>query len=290
MELTPLVRSAEFDEVESEFKALFLSLYKEHIDEQVTEVSLYGMPHIGPDSLVERGLVGDGLAVLRTTTMEQIRHLFHAWRYRNPQRGTAFLAAYLHTLFGPVFTIDQLWCKKAGTYPVDVMTEAEILAAGESEADYFLTSRLRVDIETEIVPARILRAARTAVAARFVLELRTARRASLIYAMGLAGNGVAVVRSSGTSSFQQPIVQARETVGVAIVSGGANLVYSVGPLVEAPDRFPTDNFVVMGDKFVVFNGLSVVMNNGAPLPEGTFVVSRGKDVVRYGVRVVKNRP
>ena len=213
MELMPLVRSAEFDDVEAEFKALFMSLYHEHIGDQVDEVALYGMPHIGPDSLVERGLVVDGLAVLRTTTMDQIRHLFHAWRYRNPQRGTTFLAAYLNTLFGPVFTIDQLWCKKAGTYPVDVMSEAEMLAAGEKEADYFLTSRLRVDIETEIVPVRILKAARTAVAARFVLELRAARRTRVTFPIGMIAYGVSVTRASGTGRYQQPPIESSVTVG-----------------------------------------------------------------------------
>lgn len=226
MELMPLVRSAEFDDVEAEFKALFMSLYQEHIGDQVDEVALYGMPHIGPDSLVERGLVVDGLAVLRTTTMDQIRHLFHAWRYRNPQRGTQFLAAYLHTLFGPVFTIDQLWCKKAGTYPVDLMSEAEMLAAGEKEADYFLTSRLRVDIETEIVPVRILKAARTAVAARFVLELRAARRTKLTIPVGMIAYSVNIVRGSGTAIYQQSEVWSSATVGPATQGGGSNFTYS----------------------------------------------------------------
>lgn len=260
MELTPLVRSAEFDDVESEFKALFLSLYKEHIDDQVTEVSLYGMPHIGPDSLVERTLTGDGLAVLRTTTMEQIRHLFHAWRYRNPQRGTMFLAAYLKTLFGPVFTIDQLWCKKAGQYPVDVMTEAEMLAAGEDQADYFLTSRLRVDIETQIVPVRILKAARTAVAARFVLELRAAKRARLTIPIGYIGNGVSVGRSKGAALFVPPIIQGRITLGAAMLSGGTSLFYSRRQRVKPPERFPKHTFVVMGETSVMFNGVPVVMD------------------------------
>lgn len=226
MKLMPLERSAEFDDVEAEFKALFMNLYQEHISDQVDEVALYGMPHIGPDSLVERGLVVDGLAVLRTTTMDQIRHLFHAWRYRNPQRGTKFLAAYLNTLFGPVFTIDQLWCKKAGTYPVDMMSESEMLAAGEKEADYFLTSRLRVDIETEIVPVRILKAARTAVAARFVLELRAARRTRLVFPIGMIAYGVSVTRGSGTAQYQQPPIESSVTVGVANGAGGANFTYS----------------------------------------------------------------
>lgn len=226
MELMPLIRSAEFDDVEAEFKALFMSLYQEHIGDQVDEVALYGMPHIGPDSLVERGLVVDGLAVLRTTTMDQIRHLFHAWRYRNPQRGTKFLAAYLNTLFGPVFTIDQLWCKKAGQYPVDLMSEAEMVAAGEKEADYFLTSRLRVDIETEIIPVRILKAARTAVAARFVLELRAARRTRLVFPIGMIAYSVNVVRSSGAAIYQQPEIWSSAAVGPATQGGGSNFTYS----------------------------------------------------------------
>ena len=256
MELLPLVRSAEFDEVESEFKALFLSLYKQHIDDQVTEVALYGMPHIGPDSLVERSLVVDGLAVLRTTTMDQIRHLFHAWRYRNPQRGTKFLAAYLMTLFGPVFTIDQLWCKKAGEYPADSMTEAEILVAGEDVADYFLTSRLRVDIETEIVPERVLKAAKTALAARFVLELRAARRAALTYPIGFIANGAQIVRSTGTALYRQPVIESSITVGQEFAPGAATLIYSVGPLAVPPAA------VVSNGEFVVLNGNSVVMSQG----------------------------
>lgn len=232
MELMPLVRSAVFDEVEAEFKALFLSLYKEHIDDQVTEVALYGMPHIGPDSLVERSLSGDGLAVLRTTTMEQIRHLFHAWRYRNPQRGTTFLAAYLNTLFGPVFTIDQLWCRKAGTYPVDVMTEAEMAAAGEVEADFFLTSRLRVDIETEIVPERILKAAKTALAARFVLELRAARRASVKAHIGFVCYGFNIGRITGTAIYHQRNIESSVTVGRTIAPGAVNVSFSSIPRVD----------------------------------------------------------
>lgn len=234
MELTPLVRSAEYDDIEKEFKALFLSLYKSNIDDQVTEVGLYGMPHIGPDSLVERNLAGDGLAVLRTNTMEQIRHLFHAWRYRNPQRGTAFLRSYLMTLFGPIFTIDQLWCKKAGEYPVDLMSESEMLAAGAREADYFLTSRLRVDIEAESVPVRILSAARTAVAARFVLDLRSIQRINAAYKAMFIGSAVAVSHTVGTAYVWPP---------------------------GYPHENGLLNSVVFGGQYVTISGERVVKNN-----------------------------
>lgn len=199
MKLTPLVRSAEFDEVESEFKQLFLRLYQQRVAPSVNSINLYGMPHLGETKLLEREISKDGLAVLRTTTVEQIRHLFHAWRYNNPQRGTAFLEAYLNALFGSVYTVSQLWCPIAGVYPDDALSEQEITEQGGDLANYFLTSRLRVDIETQVVPERILRASLTAVAARFVLELRTARRISFAYRIKAPARVVITCRADGSS-------------------------------------------------------------------------------------------
>lgn len=199
MKLTPLVRSAEFDEVETEFKQLFLRLYQQRVAPSVNSINLYGMPHLGETKLLEREISKDGLAVLRTTTVEQIRHLFHAWRYNNPQRGTAFLEAYLNALFGSVYTVSQLWCPIAGVYPDDALSEQEITEQGGDLANYFLTSRLRVDIETQVVPERILRASLTAVAARFVLELRTAKRISLAYRIKAPARIVITCRADGSS-------------------------------------------------------------------------------------------
>lgn len=199
MKLTPLVRSAEFDEVETEFKQLFLRLYQQRVAPSVNSINLYGMPHLGETKLLQREISKDGLAVLRTTTVEQIRHLFHAWRYNNPQRGTAFLEAYLNALFGSVYTVSQLWCPIAGVYPDDALSEQEITEQGGNLANYFLTSRLRVDIETQVVPERILRASLTAVAARFVLELRTAKRLSFAYRIKAPARVVITCRADGSS-------------------------------------------------------------------------------------------
>ena len=199
MKLTPLVRSAEFDEVETEFKQLFLRLYQQRVAPSVNAINLYGMPHLGETKLLQREISKDGLAVLRTTTVEQIRHLFHAWRYNNPQRGTAFLEAYLNALFGSVYTVSQLWCPIAGVYPDDALSEQEITEQGGNLANYFLTSRLRVDIETQVVPERILRASLTAVAARFVLELRTAKRLSFAYRIKAPARVVITCRADGSS-------------------------------------------------------------------------------------------
>lgn len=226
MDLIPLQRSAEYDDMESELKALFLALYKKHLDAGMEEANTLGMPHLGPNASISRGLNNDGLALMNNTPSDKIRMLFKAWRYLNPQRGTKFLAFYLRALFGDVFTIDQLWCKKSGAYPVDVASEAEILHDGLQLSDYFLTSRLRVDIETDIVPERILQAARTAVAARFVLELRAARRTLSTYGIGIIAHSVTVCRTSGSALYVQPRIESAAATAAAAVAGGSMLTYS----------------------------------------------------------------
>lgn len=232
MDLIPLQRSAEFDEFEGELKALFLSLYQQHIASKVRELMLYGTPHLASDEFISRELNNDGLAMLRDTSNEDIRYLFHAWRYRNPQRGTAFLRTYLRALFGDVFTIDQLWCPVGGQYPADAMSSGDMALAGIDKADCFLTSRLRVDIETKIVPERILAAAKTAVAARFVLELRAARRVSMKIRVGLIATSVNILRASGKALYNQPVVQSAVTVGPAVTGGAVSVVYSSIPRVD----------------------------------------------------------
>ncbi len=225
MDLIPLQKSAEFDEVEAEFKALFLRLYEKHLADKVREVALYGMPHLGTDEFISRELNNDGLAILHDTTNEKVRYLFHAWRYRNPQRGTAFLETYLRALFGNVYTIEQLWCPVAGVYPADSKTEQELQLAGISKDDCFLTSRFRIDLETEIIPERILEAAKTAVAARFVLELRAVRRALIELPLAMVGYGMTVVRASGAAKFHQPKVHSTVRTGPAVTSAGVTLVF-----------------------------------------------------------------
>lgn len=240
MELIPLKRSAEYDDLESEFKALFLSLYRQYVSDDLSELMLYGMPHLSADEVISMHLGRDGLAMLRDTTNERIRYLFHAWRYNNPQRGTAFLEIYLRTLFGPTFQINQLWCPVEGIYPVDAISEPEVIALGHSTDDYFLTSRLQVDIDTEIVPLRILEAAKTAVSAKFVLDVRLAKTISIVYRVAFLAWGVQIVRAAGYSLYNQREIIASVTVGggmYAVGSGeGVKVVKSAGgQVIRAPE-------------------------------------------------------
>lgn len=268
MELIPLKRSAEYDDVESELKALFLSLYKQNVDGTVMEVNTYGMPHLGPDKFISRALNNDGLALMSNTATDSTRLLFMGWRYLNSQRGTPFLRLYLRALFGDVFTIDQLWCKKDGVYPVDVMSKAEIDQAGHDLEEYFLTSRLRVDIATTIVPERILAAARTAVAARFVLELRLAINVKMAWPIGMICHGVQVVRATGKSLYKQREVKSSITVGPASRIGAATFNFSSIPRQDMQDYgkpiAPPARSLTYNGQPVTYNGASVTYTKPAP--------------------------
>lgn len=229
MNLIPLQRSAEYDGIEAELKALFLSLYEKYLSKQVHELALYGMPNLGTDDFISMQLGRDGLALLRDTSNEHIRYLFHAWRYNNPQRGTMFLDTYLRSLFGSVNVIEQLWCQKTGVYPVDVLSESEIALKGLDLEDYFLTSRFRVDVDTNMVPQKVLAAAKSAVAARFVLKIRILRRTTWQMGLALVAGGVQVGRAGGMVIYGTTEVSSEKTMALPAASGGVNLFYSNAP-------------------------------------------------------------
>lgn len=184
--MIPLQKSHAADDLEADLRDLFIKVYGDSLAEKADEINFYGAPHIGPFSLIEREIAKDGLAVLRTTNEDQMRHLFRAWRFRNPRRGTHFLRAYLQSLFGSSFDINLLWQRKDAEYPKVLLTQTEVTSRN-LESEYYLTSRLRVDIETQVVPERLAQVLRTTVAARFVMEVRTAKYGRNTF--GFAGVG-----------------------------------------------------------------------------------------------------
>ncbi|MFJ3487115.1 hypothetical protein ACIPL1_27405 [Pseudomonas sp. NPDC090202] len=226
MELTPLQRSAEYDDIESQLKALFLRLYQKHLAASVQELGLSGMPNLASDETISRHLNNDGLAILRDTSNENIRYLFHAWRYRNPQRGTAFLRTYLTALFGPVFTIEQLWCPKDGVYPQDARDSYEMSVLGVDKSTHFRTSRLRVDIETNKLPDQIIRAAKTAIPARMVLEMRVASRIGFNLPVTLVAHGLTLNRMTSIPRYVQRQISAIDGLAAPMAYGRATVVRS----------------------------------------------------------------
>ena len=157
--------------MEAELKDLFIKVYADTMAATADDINVYGAPHLGSFGLVERNIDRDGLSVLRETTEARIRYLFRSWRHLNPERGLHFLRLYLSALFGDSWTVEQLWQRKDQPYPTALATTAEV---GDSE-DYFLTSRVRVDVDSEIVPAKILSSLRSAIAARILLTVRVGR-------------------------------------------------------------------------------------------------------------------
>lgn len=168
---SPWTKTSPEAELEYELKDLFIKVYADTMAATADDMNVYGAPHLGSFGLVERNIDRDGLSVLRETTEARIRYLFRSWRHLNPERGLHFLRLYLSALFGDSWTAEQLWQRKDQPYPTALATTAEV---GDSE-DHFLTSRVRVDVDSEIVPAKILSSLRSAIAARILLTVRVGR-------------------------------------------------------------------------------------------------------------------
>lgn len=182
--LRPLQHSHDATSLEAELKDLFIKLYADSMAATADDINVYGAPHLGSFALVERNVDQDGLTVLRETTEGRIRYLFKAWRHRNPERGLHFLRLYLAALFSNGATVRQLWQKKSEAYPTFLRSMEEITDSGDSIGDFFLTSRVRVDVDTEILPAKLLASLKSAVAARILLNVRVGR--ALTSAVGVA--------------------------------------------------------------------------------------------------------
>lgn len=200
MTMNPLVHSHEATVLEAEMKDLFIKLYEDFLRETADDINVYGAPHLGSFALIERNVDMDGLTALRETTEERIRYLFTAWRHRNPQRGMHFLRTYLACIFGDNAEAAQLWQRKDAEYPTAVKTASEIDNDGESLDDYYLTSRVRVDIGSDLLPDQLARSMRSAVAARILLNLRILKRMESSVGTANVVSAVMVGRLSNTSS------------------------------------------------------------------------------------------
>lgn len=200
MTMTPLAHSWAADDLEAELRDLFIALFADMLESKADEIRLYGTPHLGPDALVQRAVSDDGLALLKPDELEayKVRYLFKAFRHRNPERGLHFLRTYLRVLYGDYASAAQLWQKTADPYPTTLKTAEEITYTGSSPADYFLTSRVRVDLDTTQVADTLVRALKSVVAARLVLDVRSARFTSNTMAMAGVFNGGHVAFMSGT--------------------------------------------------------------------------------------------
>lgn len=202
--MKPLQHSWAATPLEQELKDLFIQLYEEHMRAQADAIHLYATPHLGSLDLVAKYVNADGLVLLRDADESRMRFLFNAWRHRNPRRGLHFLRTYLRVLWGGYQVAEQLWQKKAAPYPTALKTRAEIAAGGEQEGDYYLTSRVRVDLDTDMVPGDVLKALNSVLAARFVLNMRIVKEAQNTLAIGGVAGASVLVMASGTAIDPNP--------------------------------------------------------------------------------------
>ncbi|HEX8590616.1 hypothetical protein [Pseudomonas sp.] len=189
--LVPEENSYAENTVEAELQDIFLALFESVLKDTADEINCYGAPHIGSLDLVRRNLTADGLAVLSSSDEDAIRYLHQAWKFRNPRRGMHFLRTYVQALFGD-YEINQLYQLKTGIYPLNLATEDEISKAGGSLDDYWLTSRVRVRLSTDMVSTQILAALKSTVAARIVLNVQIAKKSLITIGPGLVVGGVLV--------------------------------------------------------------------------------------------------
>lgn len=248
--MNPLVQGFANGEFEDELRALFVRLYGETMGETASTINVYGSPHIGPFPLVQRSIAQDGLAVLRQGDEAAIRYLFKAWKFRNPRRGMHFLRTYLQVLYSGDFTVEQMWQAVGQPYPSALKSQIEIEQAGESESAYFLTSRLRVDLNSdELLPIRLVESLKTVVPARFLINIRLVRR--FLQDTRLANVAMMQTRLDAYGTDRPPRNLVISSMDTAIVASIKTLLSAAGQLVSQQP---------FGSSEVAMNGKTVATN------------------------------
>lgn len=163
VDLAPLRNSHEATQLESELKALLIYLFGQYVRPQERETNTAGTPHIGPFGQVERAVKAEGLALYRKSDDGAMRHLFRAWRARNPKRGLHLLKAYLQLLWPNSWTCTQMWAEKGATYPLVLSTT--------DGGNHYLTSRVHVEVLSGADVNQLGRSLRSVLPARIFLDI-----------------------------------------------------------------------------------------------------------------------
>jgi len=274
MSLLPLQNSHTVGDIESELKALMVDLYATYQKEIADEINVYGMPHLGSFKLIERLTTQDGLVMLRQNSEDAMRYLYKAWRGRNPERGFHFLNTYLQVLWGEGnYFINQLWQSKVAPYPkllrsyqeiawdyaqqftyqADYVEQGYAVDSVMLENDWFLTSRVRVDVDTDRIPDNIVTALKSVVPARILVKLRVAK-------FGKGGFNVAGVIGADNLMFASGngIQPTRDRFGVggfndAGVFGASSVFVGSGEAKTRPDLIYGEGSTGMYGSFGVAN-------------------------------------
>jgi hypothetical protein len=106
--LQPLQGSAEYDELESGLKAIFMAVFEGYVRPNERQLNLYGMPHLGSSDLMERVLKANGLPLIRRDDT-RTAFLMKAAFSRNKRRGMIFLRQYLQATWPNVWKVEPLY-------------------------------------------------------------------------------------------------------------------------------------------------------------------------------------
>lgn len=219
------------NDLEAELRNLFIKLYADMVQEKADTIDVFGMPHLGPLSLQQRLITDDGLTLINNGDEDRIRFLFKAWRHLNPRRGLHFLRCYLDVLWPGVNDAQQVWQKKSEPYPTFLRSVPEMALHSESEDDFFLTSRVRVDLDIgEALAENVIAALRSVLAARYVLDIRIAKFMQVTASAGVVTRGYSVARFDGEAS--SPELVASIEGGYASVFGATSAAILSGQEIE----------------------------------------------------------
>ena len=162
-QLLPLQKSFTVDDTEAALKQLFLDLFTNFsnsannnmsLAQQVFDVNVMGMAHLGSLALVQRFVNFDGLVMLPgATDIEAMRYIYRAWRQQAKRgRGLFFLRIYLQVLFPGAWTVEQQMApinQSTNPYPTALYDRT----AHGADVDKFLTSRVKIYLDATASPS-----------------------------------------------------------------------------------------------------------------------------------------
>lgn len=168
--LQQLRNSHDATPLDEDIKDVFLFLFETYIRVQERRINMYGIPHRGDITTIERFVKQEGLTLFKrsVTTEPYMREILRAWRGIHSRRGLGFLNFYLQLLWPNSFQFKELWQIKALPYPTGLS-----VIEGSNK---FLTSRRACWLNVEDVPdldelIKISHALRQVVPARIVLDI-----------------------------------------------------------------------------------------------------------------------
>ena len=228
--LTPIRYSFVRDEIERDIKQIFLDLFDAHLANDVFDINVLGMPHLGSLALVKRVVNADGLVLLPGAREEAAtRYVYRAWKARNMQgRGLFFLKTYLQLLYPGFWSVEQQMQDKAFPYPTALYDRT----THGNDTDKYLTSRLHIKLDatgnigdvTNIIPviASIL-------PARFVPKLSIVLYTQAKTCVAAVGHASIFLRGSGdvtaaTIGFADSGGQVAARANIAITLQGTSTV------------------------------------------------------------------